>query len=251
MGLLTSSRNLVTVLFQLPNLLPPPLLPVSALWPPSSPSLIELPLNHFPFVQVAALESPSVSDVAVNEAVGSYVALLLGLVAAGGGANEAAAPPAADAVAAAAETPDEALEAAEGGAARNGHSSGAPLAAPPSRLRHAVRWGWAEAVLAPPPGSQPRASGAADAAYELASVLLAAALRLAHAAAEASKDSASGVPTPASTRSYKLLREAAGLLELVAGQLAPALPAGLSADLDPQVGAGDGACGSRALLGPL
>ncbi len=202
-------------------------------------------------MQVAALESPSVSDVAVNEAVGSYVALLLGLVAAGGGANGAAAPPAADAVAAAAETPDEALEAAEGGAARNGHSSGAPLAAPPSRLRHAVRWGWAEAVLAPPPGSQPRASGAADAAYELASVLLAAALRLAHAAAEASKDSASGVPTPASTRSYKLLREAAGLLELVAGQLAPALPAGLSADLDPQVGAGDGACGSRALLGPL
>ncbi|KAL4452240.1 hypothetical protein ABPG75_007902 [Micractinium tetrahymenae] len=182
-----------------------------------------------------ALESPSVSDAAVNEAVSGYVALLLGLVAAGGGATSGAANAAMDAAAAAAATPDEALAAVEGGAAPNGAGSTSPLTAPPSRLRHAVQWGWAEAVLAPPPGSQPRSSGAADAAYELASVLLAAALRLAHAAAEASKDSASGVPTPAATRSYRLLREAAGLVELVAGQLAPALPAGLSADLDPQV----------------
>lgn len=189
-------------------------------------------------VILAALESPSVSDAAFNEAVNGYVALLLGLVAAGGGAtNGAAAAPAADAAAAAAATPDEALAAAEGGAAASGASSSSLLGAPPSRLRHAIRWAWGEAVLAPPPGSQPRMAGAADAAYELASVLLAAALRLAHVAADVSRDSASGVPTPAATRSYRLLREAAGLLELVAGQLAPALPAELSADLDPQVGA--------------
>lgn len=187
------------------------------------------------------------SDAAFNEAVSGYVALLLGLVAAGSGSNGVTAASAAGAVAAAAETPDEALAAAEDGAATQGTSSGSPLAAPPSRLRHAVRWGWAEAVLAPPPGSQPRTSGAADAAYELASALLAAALRLAHAAAEASRDSPSGVPTPASTRSYKLLREAAGLLELVGGQLAPALPAGLSADLDTQVGADGCAVGGRAM----
>lgn len=69
-----------------------------------------------------------------------------------------------------------------------------------------------------------------------------------HAASLAAQDSASGVATPASTRAYNLLRQAAGMLEFTAREVLPSLPAGSAADLDPQVwlglgeGGGMGAC---------
>lgn len=175
----------------------------------------------------------------MGEAVASYLGLLAGLVMASPATNTSGTTQAAatggGAAAAAAATPDDALAAAEDGAAAS--ATGASwLAAPTSRLRHAVQWEWGEAALAPPAGAQPRSSGASDALYELASVLVSAAIRLMHAAAQASTDSPSGVPTPASTRSYRLLREAAGMLELVARDVLPLLPGGISADCDPQVG---------------
>lgn len=166
-------------------------------------------------------------DAAVHDAVRSYLALLHGLVTAGssstttnGATNGAGSEHGQDA------TLDDALAAAEEAAAPAGG---------PSRLRHALAWEWGEAALAAAPGSPPRTARSTDAAFEQASVLVAAALRLAHAAAAACADSPSGVPTPATTRAYRLLREAAGMLD-AAGRLAPALPGGLSADLDAQVG---------------
>ena len=175
----------------------------------------------------AVLESPTVGDAAVHDAVRSYLALLHGLVTAGssssttnGATNGAGSEHGQDA------TLDDALAAAEEAAAPAGG---------PSRLRHALAWEWGEAALAAAPGSPPRTARSTDAAFEQASVLVAAALRLAHAAAAACADSPSGVPTPATTRAYRLLREAAGMLD-AAGRLAPALPGGLSADLDAQVG---------------
>ena len=161
------------------------------------------------------------SDSAVADAVSKYLALLAGLT---------AAPAAADGSAAAAASPDEALAAAEGGAA-----PAAWLAAgSPSKLRYAAQFEWGEALFAPAPGAPPRSSTAQDAVFELASVLVAFAVRLMHAASQACADSASGVAAPASTRGYNLLRQAAGVLELVDREVLPALPAGLSADCERQ-----------------
>jgi hypothetical protein len=179
----------------------------------------------------AVLESPSVGDQAVSDAAASYIGLLLGLVSASGASSSSGKQ--ADAAAAAA-SPDEALEAAESGAA-SGSSTASPLSAPPSKLRMAGQYEWSEAVLSPPAGAPPRKAASSDALFELASALVAVATRLMHAAALACLDSPSGVATPASTRGYKLLREAAGMLEFAAREVLPALPAGLSADCDLQV----------------
>jgi hypothetical protein len=54
-----------------------------------------------------------------------------------------------------------------------------------------------------------------------------------HAAAAACLDSASGVATPSTTHGYQLLRQAAGMLDFVAGRVLAALPAGVAClDLD-------------------
>lgn len=152
-------------------------------------------------------------DAAVSGAAAKYLGLLLGLTRsykAGQGAS-----------------PDAALAAAEGGA-----GAGAS-----SKLRYAAQWEWADgALFAPAPGSQPRKSSSSDAVFELGSALVGYALRLMHAAGQAAADSASGVATPASTRAYQLLRQAAGVLEAAGREALPSLPAGVSTDLDPQVG---------------
>ena len=194
--------------------------------PPPRPHPSAFPACCFtqPCPLPAALESPSVSDQAVTDAAATYLSLLLGLVSSSGSGDSGAPADVANAA-----SPDEALSAAE----RGNSSASSPLTAPASKLRCAVRFEWSEAVVSPPPGAPPRTSNAADALFELASVLVATAVRLMHAAAAACADSATGVLTPASTRAYQLLRQAAGMLDFVAQSVAPALPAGLGgADTD-------------------
>jgi hypothetical protein len=74
-------------------------------------------------------------------------------------------------------------------------------------------------------GISPRSIAHSDALFELASVIVATAMRLMHAAAKACEDSATGVPTSAAVRAHKLLLQAAGMLEFVAASVAPLLSA--------------------------
>lgn len=179
-------------------------------------------------LRLAALESPSVGDAAVNGAASKYIGLLLGLVSSYGAGS--AAP---DTAAAAAASPDEALAAAEAGAG----AGASPQTAPASKLRHAAQWEWSDgALFAPPPGSQTFRASSNDAAFELASCLVSYGVRLMHAASLTAQDSATGVSTPATTAAYNLLRQAAGLLETAAREVLPCLPSGTAADLDLQVG---------------
>ena len=166
---------------------------------------------------------------AVSDAAATYIGLLR-LVSASGASSSSGKQAAA---AAAAATTDEALEAADNGAATA--STVSPLSAPPSKLRMAGQYEWSEAVLSPPAGAPPRKAASSAALFELASVLVAVATRLMHGAALACLDSSSGVATPASTHGYKLLQEAAGMLEFAAREVLPALPVGLPADCDLQV----------------
>ena len=160
------------------------------------------------------------SDAAVTDVAASYLSLLQGFTAGGSSKADSG-------------SHDNALAAAEAGTS----TAGAPLAASASKLRYAAQWEWNDVLFAPAPGAPPRKAGLSDAAYEMASVLSATALRLMHAAALACTDSASGVATPASTRAYNLLRQAAGMLEFVEQKLLPSLPVGASADLNLPVGA--------------
>lgn len=151
-----------------------------------------------------ALESVAVSDASVSDAANKYIGLLLGMTSSfagsGGGATVgAAAGSAADGASAGATSPDEALAAAEAGAG----ASSSPLSAPASKLRHAAQWQWSEALFSPAPGAQPPVTAQSDAVFELASTLVAYAVRLMHAAAKACEDTASGVAGPAATRAYK------------------------------------------------
>lgn len=167
---------------------------------------------------LAALESASVSIEAVLDAAAAYLSLLSGLLSGSSSSDSATT----------GDSPDAALALAE-----EGSSSGASLSGPASKLRAAAQFQWNDVLVAPPAGSQPRSASAADAMFELASALVATALRLMNAAAAACLDSPTGVATPATTRAYQLLRQAAGVLDFVAGQVLPALPAGAaSLDLD-------------------
>jgi len=200
----------------------------------------------------SALESTSLSEEGFFEALDGYISVLLALV--DGPADR----PAAGAAAHDGGAVDAALHqaSAEPGAAGAGTGNPAPVAAPPpaneavsapaptsnavsgrSPLRYAVSFGWGELLAAPS-----RSSACADAAYELASALVAGGVWCMRRAGALCETSTAGVAPEPAAQAFKLLKRGAGLFQFVAARASSLLAPGASADCCPELLQAAAAC---------